>query len=140
MLGESSNAAYNHVRGCLDTNGWCPLHNACYNKQEEIVKILLENKADVNAFTKRKNTALQFAARINAMPRHPAYQSEVSALLFGAPPTPVLDSRECDCWRPLPQMRVATNIGKQLLASGARVDGPGPPGRLSTLSFSTVNP
>ena len=48
-----------------DSNGWTALHYACQYGDIESVKILIENKADKNAFSNNKRTPLHLAAKMN---------------------------------------------------------------------------
>jgi len=47
---------------CTDYAGWTPLHEACNQGNLEIVKLLIDHNADINAFGYQKNTPLHEAA------------------------------------------------------------------------------
>jgi hypothetical protein len=46
-----------------DWNGWTPLHDAAYNGHVEIVRLLLQNGAELNARSNEGSTPLHIAAR-----------------------------------------------------------------------------
>jgi ankyrin repeat protein len=48
-----------------DSNGWTALHYACQLGELECVKILINNKADINAFSNNQRTPLHLAAKMN---------------------------------------------------------------------------
>ena len=48
-----------------DSNGWTALHYACQYGDLESVKILIESKADKNAFSNNKRTPLHLAAKMD---------------------------------------------------------------------------
>lgn len=52
----------------LDSNGWTALHHASYHGDLDSVNILLNNGADVNAFSNQQKTALHFASMKNHVP------------------------------------------------------------------------
>ena len=60
LLKESSNI--NETVNVRDLAGWTPLHEACNQGNLDIVKILIEHNADMNALGYQNNTPLHEAA------------------------------------------------------------------------------
>ena len=50
-----------------DSNGWTALHYACQIGDIESVKILIDSKANVNAFSNNRRTPLHLAAKMNRL-------------------------------------------------------------------------
>ena len=49
----------------IDANGWTALHHAAYNGDLASAQTLIENDADVNAFSNQSKTPLHFSAMNN---------------------------------------------------------------------------
>lgn len=58
---QECNADVNNI----DSNGWTPLHHACYIGDLESAQFLIENGSKVNAFSNKNRTPLHFAAMNN---------------------------------------------------------------------------
>jgi ankyrin repeat protein len=46
----------------MDSNGWTALHHAAYNGDKDSAEILIDNRANVNAYSNQQKTPLHFAA------------------------------------------------------------------------------
>lgn len=49
-----------------DSDGYTPLHRACYENNQTIARILLENRAEVSALTEQHWTPLHSASKWNS--------------------------------------------------------------------------
>jgi prolyl 4-hydroxylase len=67
-----------------DENGWTPLHEGVRGGHEEIVKLLVENGANVNATTSNGASALWWAKQVHG-DDHPVVQllEELGAMMVG---------------------------------------------------------
>jgi ankyrin repeat protein len=55
---QDCNANVNNI----DSNGWSPLHHACYIGDLQSTQFLIKNGAEVSAYSNQKRTPLHFAA------------------------------------------------------------------------------
>lgn len=58
---QECNADVNNI----DSNGWTPLHHACFIGDLDSAQFLIESGAKVNAFSNKSRTPLHFAALNN---------------------------------------------------------------------------
>lgn len=97
----------------IDSNGWTPLHHACYIGDIESAKFLIANGSKVNAYSNKGRTPLHFAAMNN-------HVDVVQALLVSGAEIEWQDDNKCTPLH-LACKKGSFNAMHLLLSSGANV-------------------